>query len=78
MQAWSEHGSSEEHGFSQASGDGSRETVDSPPQMLGVGKVVSVSSTSLAPGALEAEPSVSKGVRFEEISFTPHAMHVDV
>ena len=24
------------------------------------------------------EPSVSKGVRFEEISFTPHAMHVDV
>jgi len=46
--------------------------------MLGVGKVVSVSSTSLAPGALEAEPSVSKGVRFEEISFTPHAMHVDV
>ena len=62
MEAWSEHQSSEEHGFSHASGDGSRRLLrNSPPQMLGVGKVVSVSSTSLAPGALEAEPSVSKG-----------------
>ena len=78
MEAWSEHQSSEERGFSHASGSSGDGLRNTSPPMLGVGKVVSVSSTSLAPGALEAEPSVSKGVRFEEISFTPHAMHVDV